>query len=105
MKANITILNIMTYEKFNDKTGEEEVRSRLEFIFSDKEQLQNSSKYIGFTPIPVFLKGNLVAKLGKDVILKNVYAEFEEIKDFNNPLATRKILKSIKVDNNVVNLL
>ena len=105
MKNKIIILNVMTYEKKNIKGGIDEVNTRIEFLFADREQLQDSKKYLGYSVIPTYHKGNLLKNITSDMILVPLEAEFKEITDYNNPLASRKLLKSITYKGNVINLL
>lgn len=104
MKNKIIILNVMTYEKENRK-GEKQENTRIEFLFADREQLQDSKKYLGYSVIPTYHKGNLLKNITSDMILVPLDAEFREVTDYNNPLASRKLLKSITYKGNVINLL
>lgn len=90
MKTEIVILSLMKYNKKADNSP----MSRIQFIITS---FKEADKYIGVEPITCFYKGHEVFnKLkGNVTILKPVQAEFKEVKDYNNPLAVKNVLKSV----------
>lgn len=105
MKDKISILNVMTYTKENKNTGEVKENSRIEFIFANPKCIQNSSKYLGYQVITTYCKGNILKHLQKENIATPIEVEFKEVSNYNDPLASKKMLKSIIINGNVIDLL
>ena len=90
MKSKIVLLNVMKYGK---EGGEKKPTTRIEFAFTD---VKNEENYFGSNVITSFVNGHdAFNKLNADMTFKVLDAEFEIKEDYYNPLATRKILKSI----------
>ena len=97
MKSKIIILGKQKYEKNN------EPNTRLEFVIAE---IQESEKFVGMTPINSYFKGHKVFEnIKKEMLGKPLDCEFNEITDYYDPLKTRKILKSITYNGNVIDLL
>lgn len=91
MKSDIILLNVMRYVKKKD--GKETPMSRVQFVFTHSQKSEN---YVGTEPITCYFKGHDVYKKLCDMELLQCYeADFKEIKDYYNPLATKQLLKSI----------
>lgn len=89
MKTEIAVLNLMKYNKKSDNSP----MTRIQFIITS---YKDGDKYIGVEPITCFYKGHeIFDKLKGIQMLKPYQAEFKEVKDYNNPLAVRNILKSV----------
>lgn len=90
MKSKIVLLNVMRYGK---EGGEKKPTTRIEFAFTD---VKNEDNYKGSNVITSFVSGHSAfEKLSSDLIFKVCDAEFEIREDYYDPMATKKILKSI----------
>lgn len=90
MKSKIILLN---YMKYIQKKGDKSPMTKIQFAFAD---LQKANSFNGVTVIDCYYKGHdAFEKLSTDMLLKPLDAEFDIIDDYYNPLATKKILKSI----------
>lgn len=91
MKSKIIVLNYMKYVKKDN--GTDKPMTKIQFAFAE---CQESEKYNGVTVIDCYFKGHeAYEKMSKDMLLKPLEAEFDVLTDYYNPLATKKILKSI----------
>ena len=90
MKSKIILLSCMRYGK---EGGEKKPTTRIEFAFADVKDEEN---YFGSNIITSYINGHeAFNKLNSGMVFKVLDAEFEIKEDYYNPLATRKILKSI----------
>lgn len=90
MKSKIILLNCMKYGK---EGSDKKPTTRIEFAFTDVKDEEN---YFGSNVISTYVSGHAAFnKLNPDMVFKVLDAEFDIKEDYYNPLATRKILKSI----------
>lgn len=100
MKTQIMLLNVLAYEK------EERKGTRVGLIFVEKDSLQDSQKFKGFSEINLFYDGHDVFnKIPTSFIGRPVTAYIKEITNPINPMKKRQIISSIEYENNTIDLL
>lgn len=99
MEEQITILNVLKYEK-DGKSG-----CRLSFIYSDDSKKDNSKNFKGHAELSLFYDAKVFDKVPLDAIGDPVVGTFKEIKDLRNPLKSRLVLEKIETDEAIISLL
>lgn len=101
MKYQVELISCLTY-----KDNDGELSTRLGYRLSNPEYLQCTDRFKGFSEMSYFSKGTeLFNKLKKEYF--GVQAEIitEEKPSQSNPLRKVVVVKSIKVGNELINLL
>ena len=101
MELKITVTSCLVYE---DKTTSK-IKTRLGYIVADTNFRQDSEKFKGFPDLSIFYDGtDVFNKLPVDWFGIPVIATIENKPNPRNPLRETKVIKSLKLNNNVINL-
>lgn len=101
MKYQVELISCLTYK---DKDGD--LSTRLGYRLLSPDYLQDTSKFKGYAEMSYFCKGTeLFDKVSKDNFGVQAELVTEERPSKNNPLRKVVVLKSIKVGNELINLL
>lgn len=101
MEVDIMILNVLDYT--DKKTGE--LKSRMSFIFADKEYFQDTEKFLGFGEVSLFYNKSIRNKIPKSAIGKSLKAKIQTRGSFRNPMKSYSNIESIVVDGKSIDLL
>lgn len=102
MKTNIMLLNVLAYEK--KETGKK--GTRLGLIFSEKESLQDTDKFKGFSEISLYYDGHEVFnKIPVSWIGRPLIAYIKEISNPSNPMRKKQVISCLEFENNSIDLL
>ena len=100
MKVQVMLLNVLAYEK-DEKKG-----TRLGLIFCEKDSVQDTVKFKGFTEVSLFYDGHEVfEKIPTDFIGRPVTAYITEKSNARNPFKKTQIISSLEYENNTISLL
>lgn len=101
MKFKVELVSCLTYK---DKDGD--LSTRLGYRLLDPEYCQDTDKFKGYSEMSYFCKGtDLFNKFNKSMFGVPAELEINEKPSPNNPMRKITVLKSIKVNNELVNLL
>ena len=101
MKYSVELISCLTYK---DQDGEKS--TRLGYRLLSPDYLQDSEKFKGFSEMSYFCKGTeLFDRMKKDFFGVQAEIVTEERPSKNNPLRKVTVVKSIKVGNELINLL
>lgn len=101
MKYQVELINCLTY-----KNKEGNLSTRLGYRFLNPEFLQDTDKFKGYSEVSYFADGiDLFNKLKKEYFGTAVELITEERPSKSNPLRKITYVKSIKVGNELINLL
>lgn len=102
MKTNIMLLSVLAYEKKEtEKKG-----TRLGLIFSEKESLQDTDKFKGFSEISLYYDGHEVFnKIPVSWIGRPLIAYIKEISNPSNPMRKKQVISCLEYENNSIDLL
>lgn len=102
MKTNIMLLNVLAYEK--KETGKK--GTRLGLIFSEKESLQDTDKFKGFSEISLYYDGHEVFdKIPLSWIGRPLVAYIKDVSSPSNPIRKKQVISSLEYENNTIYLL
>lgn len=102
MKFQVELLNCLAYT--DKKTNQP--KTRLSYRCLESKYRQETKNLKGFSELCVYVDGqDLFNKLSIDMFGLQSELEFIESPSASNPLKNTLILKSVKVGNNVINLL
>ena len=102
MKYQAELLNCLVY---SDKKTNEPV-TRLAYKFKSSEYIQDAEKFKGYAELAYFSNGtSLFDKMKKEYFGVPCEIEITEQPSKSNPLKKTTVFKSIKVGNELVNLL
>lgn len=99
MKAQVMLLNVLKYENEKGKG------TRVGIIFCEKDSLQNSEKFKGFSEVSLFYDVDVFDKIPTDFIGRPVTAYITERSSAKNPLRKSQIISSLEYDNRSIDLL
>ena len=102
MKTNIMLLNVLAYEKKDTgKNG-----TRLGLIFTEKESLQDTDKFKGFSEISLYYDGHEVFnKIPLNWIGRPITAYIKEVTNPSNPMRKKQVISCLEYENNSIDLL
>lgn len=101
MKFQVELLSCLT---FKDKDSE--LSTRLGYRLQSPDYLQDTDKFKGYSEMSYFCKGtDLFNKLNKSMFGVPAELVVEEKMSPSNPMKKTAVLKSIKVNNELINLL
>lgn len=102
MKTNILLLNVLAYEKKDTKKK----GTRLGLIFTDKDSLQDTEKFKGFSDVSLYYDGHDVFnKIPVSWIGRPLTAYIKEISNRSNPMRKKQVISCIEYENNSIDLL
>lgn len=101
MELKITLTSCLVYQ---DKTTNQD-KTRVGYIVADTSFRQDSEKFKGFPDLSIFYDGTEVFnKLPVDWFGLPVVATIESKPNPRNPLRETKVIKTLKLGSNVINL-
>lgn len=101
MKYQVELLSCLTY-----KNKEGNLSTRLGYRLLSKEYLQDTSKFKGYSEMSYFCDGTtLFDRLKKEYFGVQAELTTEERPSLTNPLKKITVVKSIKLGNDVIDLL
>lgn len=101
MKYSVELISCLTYK---DRDGD--ISTRLGYRLLSPDYLQDTSKFKGYAEMSYFCKGtDLFNKLNKDYFGVQAEIMTEERPSKNNPMRKITVVKSVKVGNELINLL
>lgn len=101
MKYQVELLSCLTYK---NKEGND--ATRLGYRLLSKEYLQDTSKFKGYSEMSYFCDGStLFDKLKKEYFGVQAELTTEERPSKNNPLRKITVVKSVKIGDELINLL
>lgn len=96
------LLNVLAYEK--KETGKK--GTRLALIFSEKESLQDTDKFKGFSEISLFYDGHEVfEKIPINWIGRPLIAYIKDVSSPSNPMRKKQVISCLEYENNSIDLL
>ena len=102
MKYQAELINCLVYKDKNTN----ELTTRLGYKLKGNEYLQDSDKFKGYSELAYFSNGtNLFDKMKKEYFGVPCEMQIDEQPSKSNPLRKITVLKSIKVGNELINLL
>lgn len=101
MEVDIMILNVLDYA--DKKSGE--LKSRMSFIFADKEYFQDTEKYLGYGEVSLFYNHSIRDRIPKTAIGKCIKAKIQTRGSYRNPMKSYSNIESITVDGKSIDLL
>lgn len=99
MKVQVMLLNVLKYENEKGKG------TRVGLIFCEKDSLQSTDKFKGFSEISLFYEIDVFDKIPVDFIGRPVTAYIVEKSSTKNPLRKQQIISSLEYDNRIIDLL
>ena len=99
MKTQIMLLNVLKYENEKGKG------TRVGLIFCEKDSLQSTEKFKGFSEISLYYDVDVFDKIPTDFIGRQLTAYIIERSSKTNPLRKSQIISSLEYDNRTVDLL
>jgi len=99
MNVQIMLLNVLKYENEKGKG------TRLGLIFCEKDSLQSTDKFKGFSEVSLFYDADVFDKIPADFIGRPVKAYIVERASKSNPLRKNQIISSLEYENRTIDLL
>lgn len=99
MKVQVMLLNVLKYENEKGKG------TRVGLIFCEKDSLQTTDKFKGFSEISLFYDSDVFEKIPVDFIGRPVTAYIVEKSSSKNPLRKTQVINSLEYENRTIDLL